>query len=398
MDALVRDAYRAHFALQDQPPRVAEAAALLATVTGQDIEETADGRFAIFEGTAPDRVISTVDPQARHGHKTAAHGFDGYKAHVAIDPDVEVITAAEVSAATSGDAAVAPTLLSDLASGEGDQAAQAVVYGDSAYGTGAHLAWLAQQGFTPMIKTQVPTAPGGRLAKDQFRIDLQAQTVTCPARVTVAIPARRGGGHARFGVACSVCPLRQACTSSVGGRVVTVHPREAELAAARSVSVPPPGRLPGHPTQGRAQARAPAAPPPRWPPRPRPGAGPRGPGFQAAGGRGQPGSLGHLGCALPAPAGSSSPPDGGDQRPAPTGNRYLNAAELLQLVREHRPPSEAGGGPRSSACQQPLPGTSCEQLSWWEPRSPAQGGGIWPDGSWHARPPAASTPPTNPGT
>ena len=45
--------------------------------------------------------------------------------------------------------------------------------------------------------------------------------------------ARRGGGRARFGVACSVCPLRQACTSSVGGRVVTVHPHEAELAAAR---------------------------------------------------------------------------------------------------------------------------------------------------------------------
>jgi len=237
VDALVRDAYRAHFALRDQrlDPRVAEAAALLATVTGQDIEETPDGRFAIFEGTAPDRVISTVDPQARHGHKTAAHGFDGYKAHVAVDPDAEVICAAEVSAATSGDAAVAPTLLGDLASGAGDQAAPPVVYGDSAYGTGAHLAWLAQQGFTPMVKTQVPTTPGGRLAKDQFRIDLQAQTVTCPARVTVAIrPARRGGGHARFGVACSVCPLRQVCTSSVRGRVVAVHPREAELAGARA--------------------------------------------------------------------------------------------------------------------------------------------------------------------
>jgi hypothetical protein len=237
VDALVRDAYRAHFALRDQrlDPRVAEAAALLATVTGQDIEETADGRFAIFEGTAPDRVISTVDPQARHGHKTAAHGFDGYKAHVAIDPDAEVITAAEVSAATSSDAAVAPTLLGDLASGEGDQAASPVVYGDSAYGTGAHLAWLAQQGFRAMVKTQVPTAPGGRLAKDQFRIDLTAQTVTCPARVTVAIrPARRGGGHARFGVACSDCPLRDACTSSIGGRVVAVHPHEPELAAARA--------------------------------------------------------------------------------------------------------------------------------------------------------------------
>jgi hypothetical protein len=237
VDALVRDAYRAHYALWGErlDARVAEAAALLATVTGQDIEETADGRFRIFEGTAPDRVISTVDPEARHGHKTAAHGFDGYKAHVAVDPDSEVICAAEVSAATTGDAVVAPTLLGDLAPGEGDQAAQAVIYGDSAYGTGTNLAWLDQQGFTPMVKTQLPTAPGGRFAKDQFRIDLAAGMVTCPARVTVAIrPARRGGGHARFGVACSVCPLRQVCTSSVRGRVVAVHPLEAELAAARA--------------------------------------------------------------------------------------------------------------------------------------------------------------------
>src|SRR5436190_12171090 len=140
VDALVRDAYRAHFALRDQrlDPPTAEAAVLLATVTGQDIEETTDGRFRIFAGTAPDRVISTVDPQARHGHKTAAHGVDGYKAHVAVDPDSEVITAAEVSPAVTGDAALAPTLLGDLAHDQDPQAARAV-YGDSAYGTGANL-------------------------------------------------------------------------------------------------------------------------------------------------------------------------------------------------------------------------------------------------------------------
>jgi hypothetical protein len=237
VDALVRDAYRAHYALGGErlDPRVAEAAALLATVTGQDIEETSDGRFRIFEGTAPDRVISTVDPQARHGHKTAAHGFDGYKGHIAADPDSEIITAAEVSAATSGDAVVAPTLLGDLVPGEGEPTADGVVDGDSAYGTSAHLAWLEQQRLRPMVKAQLPTAPGGRFPNDQFRIDLQAQTVTCPARVTVAItPARRGGGRARFGAACSVCPLRQAWTSSVRGRVVAVHPQEAELAAARA--------------------------------------------------------------------------------------------------------------------------------------------------------------------
>jgi hypothetical protein len=106
--------------------RVAEAAVLLATMTGQDIEETDDGRFRIFEGTAPDRVISTVDPQARHGHKTAAHGFDGDKAHVAVDPDSEIICAAEVSPAAIGDAVVAPTLLGDVVPGEGEQAARAV--------------------------------------------------------------------------------------------------------------------------------------------------------------------------------------------------------------------------------------------------------------------------------
>jgi hypothetical protein len=69
VDALVRDAYRAHVALRGErlDPRVAEAAALLATVTGQDIEETDDGRFRIFAGTAPDRIISTVDPRPATG-------------------------------------------------------------------------------------------------------------------------------------------------------------------------------------------------------------------------------------------------------------------------------------------------------------------------------------------
>jgi hypothetical protein len=54
-------------------------ARLLATLVGQDLEVTDDGSFRIARRVAPDRVISTVDPEARHGHKTAAHGFDGYK-------------------------------------------------------------------------------------------------------------------------------------------------------------------------------------------------------------------------------------------------------------------------------------------------------------------------------
>ncbi len=61
---------------------VAQAGELLATVLGQDLAETPDGVFLIARRVTPDRVISTVDPQARHGRKSSAHGFDGYKGHI----------------------------------------------------------------------------------------------------------------------------------------------------------------------------------------------------------------------------------------------------------------------------------------------------------------------------
>jgi len=258
VDALFGDGYRALGALRSQQlgPELAQAAELLATVIGQDVEETADGRFIIAQGVAPDRVISVVDPQARHGHKSNARGFDGYKGHVAIDPDSEIITAAEVGAANAGDAAMAQLLLADLPQAHGGQAASddagpadqpqaattdqapadqaLVVYGDAAYGTGALLAELDQRGITAMTKAAAPTAPAGHFTKQQFRIDLDQHTVTCPARLTVPItPARQGAGVARFGRACQVCPLAACCTSSRAGRTVTIHRHETRLQAAR---------------------------------------------------------------------------------------------------------------------------------------------------------------------
>jgi len=244
VDALFRDGYRALDALRGLKlgPEVAQAFALLATVIGQDIQETADGRFIIAQGVAPDRVISVVDPQARHGHKSNARGFDGYKGHVAIDPDSELITAAEVGAANTGDAAMAAALLADLPSATAPAATGAptdqpapVVYGDAAYGTGALLADLQQRGITTMTKVAAPTAPAGHFPKDRFRIDLAAGTVTCPARLKVPIiPARQGGGVARFGRACQVCPLQASCTSSQTGRTVSIHPHETRLQTARA--------------------------------------------------------------------------------------------------------------------------------------------------------------------
>ena len=98
----------------EQPSsEVSQAAHLLTAVVGQDLEKGEDGGFRIARRVAPDRIISTVDPEARHGHKTDARSFDGYKGHVAIDPDGEVITALAVTAGNVGDASVAAALVRD---------------------------------------------------------------------------------------------------------------------------------------------------------------------------------------------------------------------------------------------------------------------------------------------
>jgi len=123
VDALARDGYAvvAHFDGEKLPQKLDEAVRLLASVLGQDLEEDDEGRFRIMRGVARDRIISTVDPEARHGHKTASNRFDGYKGHVAIDPDSEIITATAVTPGNTGDADVAEDLLSDvLDDGEGD--------------------------------------------------------------------------------------------------------------------------------------------------------------------------------------------------------------------------------------------------------------------------------------
>ena len=81
VDALAKDAMALLGALDgctlDGP--LTQAGELLATLVGQDLDEGVDGVFRIARRVAKDRVISTVDPGARHGHKTSARGFDGYK-------------------------------------------------------------------------------------------------------------------------------------------------------------------------------------------------------------------------------------------------------------------------------------------------------------------------------
>jgi IS5 family transposase len=220
---------------------VAEAVELLATVIGQDLEAGDDGLFRIARKVAKDRMISTVDPDTRHGHKTRARGFDGYKGHVAVDPDSEIITDTVVTAGNAGDANVAADLIDDLVDDDDTgNSGGAKVYGDSAYGTGEFQQHLDDAHIASGCRTQPPTAPGGLFTKDRFTIDLDDDTVTCPNNITVSIHrGADGGGMAYFAEHCTNCPLRAHCTTAAGGRTISVKRHEAALAAARARQADP---------------------------------------------------------------------------------------------------------------------------------------------------------------
>jgi IS5 family transposase len=285
---LVNDALRLLEVLAgpDAPPRdpaAADALGLLALVAGQDVEpadgsDGTDGRWRIARKVAGDRVISTVDTEARHTRKSKSKRRDGFRGHVAAEPETGLITDCEMTmaagegstdadngvkmacrdrfrdggdnAAGAGDAPAAapgsephpepgseprPEPGPQPEPGRDDTAAQAgglEVYGDSAYGSGEARAAYRDAGHDTIIKPRPvqPAVPGG-FTIDDFAVDEDAGTVTCPGGVTRAMSKTR---TVTFGAACAGCPLRGRCTNAKDGRSMTIHPHEALLRAARA--------------------------------------------------------------------------------------------------------------------------------------------------------------------
>jgi DDE family transposase len=238
----------------DEP--AASALALLALVAGQDVEpaggsDGTDGRWRIARRVAEDRVISTVDPDARHTRKSPEARRDGYRAHIAACPETGIITGEELTKAAgqeNSDPAVAEEFLAAEAGQEDPGPAADTAshdspgsepggeplawYGDSAYGTGDLRGAIAGAGHRAVIKPKPLQAPvKGGLTIDDFTVDEQAGTVTCPAGNIVALSRTR---IATFGVLCRDCPLRERCTTCKTGRKLVLHPRDDLLRAARA--------------------------------------------------------------------------------------------------------------------------------------------------------------------
>ena len=203
--------------------------ALLALVAGQDVEPgDEEGTWRIARGVAKDRVISTVDPEARHMRKSRSSYRDGYKAHIVVEPETGIITACDLTPANIGDGPVGVRLLSNESPGLD-------VLADSAYGAGGVRKDLHDAQHTVVIKPK-PLPKNRRLGDDQFTrddfmIDYENETVTCPNNITVTITAK---GSAVFGAKCRGCPIRDRCTAAVDGKTFKDSEHDEYLAQARA--------------------------------------------------------------------------------------------------------------------------------------------------------------------
>lgn len=228
VSGLVNDALRILATLEGQTltDDQQDAQGLLALVAGQDVEpaDEEQGSWQIAQGVAPDRVISTVDPQARHMHKSRSEYRDGYKANLAVEPETGIITGSSLTAANAADGPAGVDLLKDEQPG-------LTVLADSAYGSGQVRSDLQEAGHTPLIKPlPLSMAVAGGFTRDDFKVDHQASKVTCPAGHTTDITPK---GRANFQRHCRGCPLVERCTTSKRGRVLNVSMHDEHLATAR---------------------------------------------------------------------------------------------------------------------------------------------------------------------
>jgi len=263
VSALVNDANALVAALAgaELDEQAQSALALLALVAGQDVEpaegsDGTDGRWRIARKVAEDRMISTVDPEARHTRKSPEARRDGYRAHMAAEPGTGIITDEELTKAAgteNSDPAVAERFLAaDIANSsnnngdhdstddkqaESDEATDAEApprrewYGDSAYGTGDLRGAVDDAGHEAGIKPNPLKSPvEGGFTVDDFTVDEDNQTVTCPNGNTGPISVTR---VATFGALCRDCPLRERCTTSKTGRKIVLHDRDDLLRKAR---------------------------------------------------------------------------------------------------------------------------------------------------------------------
>ena len=212
---------------------------LLTKILGDDLVVDDQGQAQIGQGTATDRTISITDPEMRHGHKSEARLFNGFKASVSTDQHSELILdIADVTASGSDGAHLLP-IIKRVEAQTGVTVER--VIGDGAYGSGKNRAACDNYpGHAVDLVSPLAQPSDPEVDKSAFDIDLDTLTATCPQGRTVT--GQRGGKQngqqlwlfAFPRATCEACPLFRRCVRSKKmGRTVRTRAYEAFLQAAR---------------------------------------------------------------------------------------------------------------------------------------------------------------------
>ncbi len=234
---VAQDAQRALVAVEQaggllEDEQVKTAYEMLRELIGQDFEIDQDGVPRLHRGTASGRIISTIDPEMRHGRKSQHQRFDGYKLSASATNDADaLIVAVHVAPASEQDGSQAKHLIDSQSEGHRPER----VLGDTAYGNGPARAELAERGVDVLAPVPENPVAEGRLGKQDFTIDFDAGTVTCPAGHTARISTSKAGNRsATFPVlACGACPLKDRCCPTLPRRQIDLREHEELLAAGR---------------------------------------------------------------------------------------------------------------------------------------------------------------------
>jgi transposase len=223
---------------------VTDAARLLREIVGQEFDTSEDDDAPRpRHGRQTRQIISAHDPEMRHGRKTNARRFTGYKLHAATATKTPLLTAIAISPGNEHDGHHAATLIEI----QPPHRRPARVIGDTAYGNVEVREQLEQRHtkvLAPLHLTRA--ADPTTVHKDEFAIDLATEQVTCPQGKTAPIykprpsgPAADGTRVARFTPTdCEPCPLRERCAPN-GRRQIRVHRREdLRQAALRELTDP----------------------------------------------------------------------------------------------------------------------------------------------------------------
>ena len=226
-----------------------EASQLLRQLLSQDVDRS-QGQAELKREVARDRVVSVHDPEMRHGRKSHSKRFDGHKATIAVDVESQLITAVDVLPGNAADDTNALALVEASEAHTGVKVSEAL--GDCAFGSGATRQEFAAAGRS-LIAPVVSRRRADQLSKDEFSIDLDHGTCTCPAGQVTGQLTRlgyrsdgRGGKQPLQGfvfdpVVCGACPLHSQCVKAKTRteRIVRLHPQERLLQAARALQDSP---------------------------------------------------------------------------------------------------------------------------------------------------------------